>query len=255
MAIHKATFRFYEELNDVLPPPKRKNVISYEFSVAPSVKDAIEAIGVPHTEIDLIVVNGESVGFDYKLRDGDRVAVYPTFESMDISPVTRLRREPLRSTAFIADVHLGKLARILRLLGLDTAFNPAFSPAEVKRVAGKEQRIILTRSRSLLRSADVTHGYLVRSADPLEQAREVLDRFDLRRDLKPFTRCTACNGMLCSVPMDEIRHRLPRGTAARFREFRRCSGCDKVYWKGAHVRQLNALVEQFLGNGETPGFR
>ena len=115
-----ACFRFYEELNDFLSRDKHKKEFQYHFDGKPSVKDAIEAIGVPHTEVDLILVNGASVGFDYNLRHGDRVSVYPVFESFDITPVIRLRDKPLRNTAFILDVHLGKLANILRMLGFDT---------------------------------------------------------------------------------------------------------------------------------------
>jgi len=251
MATHEAGFRFYEELNDFLPPSKRKTVFPYAFSGAPSIKDAIEAIGVPHTEIDLIVVNGESVGFDYKLRDGDRVAVYPTFESIDISPVIRLRSKPLRSTAFVVDIHLGKLARLLRLLGLDTVFDPKLSPAEIRRIARLEQRIILTRSRTLLRALDVTHGYWIRSSYPMEQAREILDRLELRRSLKPFMRCMRCNGVLQSVSMDDIRERLLPNTAMHFREIQQCSHCGNVYWKGSHYYKLTVLVAQLLTETDT----
>ncbi len=254
MVRHEARFRLYEELNDFLPTSKRKTTFPYAFAGSPSVKDALEAIGVPHVEIDLIIVNGESVGFDYKLRDGDRVAVYPTFESLDISPVTRLRPKPLRSPAFVVDVHLGKLARLLRLLGLDTAFDRELSPPEIRRIARLERRIILTRSRMLLRACDVTHGYWIRSICPREQAREVLHRFDLRRNLVPFTRCMACNGVLQPVSKDKIRNRLLPATAKYFREFRQCSRCSKVYWKGSHYQKLTALVAQLLEESDSGCF-
>jgi len=246
MKIHEAGFRFYEELNDFLPPLKRKTVVTYAFSGTPSIKDAIEAIGVPHTEIDLIVVNGESVGFDYQLKNGDRVAVYPEFESLDISPVLRLRPKPLRRTAFIADVHLGKLARLLRLLGLDISFDPKLTPVEIMRIARLEHRIILTRSRALLRTRDVTHGYWLRSSDPLEQVREIVARFDLEHNLKPFTRCLKCNGVLQSVALNDIRDCLLPKTATHFREFQRCSQCSRIYWNGSHYHNLTMVVRQVL---------
>ena len=115
-------FRFYEELNDYLRPEQRKRSITREIAGTPSVKDAIEALGVPHTEIDLILVDGRSVRFDRRLRGGERVAVYPEFERFDITPIHRLRPRPLRNPRFVADVHLGTLARYLRLLGFDTLY-------------------------------------------------------------------------------------------------------------------------------------
>ncbi len=105
-------FRFYEELNDYLPPEQRKRTIAREITGTPSVKDAIESLGVPHTEIDLILVDGRSVRFDRRLRGGERIAVYPEFERFDISPLHRLRPKPLREPRFVADVHLGTLARL-----------------------------------------------------------------------------------------------------------------------------------------------
>ena len=154
----RATFRFYAELNDFLPPEKRKRDIEYEFFGTPTVKDAIEALGVPHVEVDLVIINGVPVDFSHHLRDGDRVAVYPVFESLDISGVSRLRPKPLREPRFVADVHLGKLVRILRLLGIDVIqpSNPA--DEELVRISRKEGRILLTRDRHLLKHGKLTHG-------------------------------------------------------------------------------------------------
>jgi len=123
MSESQAFFRFYAELNDLLPSRKRKE-LEHEFSFfgKNTVKDAIESFNIPHTQVDLIVVNQVSVGFDYLLNPGDRVSVYPVFETLDISPVTRLRPKPLRHPAFILDVHLGKLARLMRMAGFDTLY-------------------------------------------------------------------------------------------------------------------------------------
>ena len=139
-------FRFYEELNDFLPLARKKVSFEYAFRGSPSVKDAVEAIGVPHTEVDLVIVNGRSVGFEYQLRDGDRIAVYPTFEALDISPATRLKARPLRKLRFIADVHLGKLARLLRMMGFDTLYDRDFEDAEIVARSTGELRIILLAS-------------------------------------------------------------------------------------------------------------
>jgi len=239
----RATFRFYEELNDFLPEASKKRLIEFEFAVAPSVKDAIEALGVPHVEVDLIVVDGRSVGFDHRLSHGDRIAVYPVFESLDISPVVRLRPAPLRRAAFVADVHLRKLARLLRLLGFDVLHSNEFDDAEIVTLARDEGRTILTRDRQLLKHGAVTHGTWVRSTDPIEQAREILRCFDLREQIRPFTRCLVCNGALSPVKKQDVVNRIPPKTAAWLDEYYECSSCHKLYWRGTHADSLRRIVD------------
>ncbi len=239
-----ASFRFYEELNDFLPPAASKREITFEFRVAPSVKDAIESLGVPHVEVDLIVVNGLSVGFDHRVDDGDRIAVYPVFESLDISPIVRLRPEPLRRTAFVADVHLRKLARLLRLLGFDALHSNDLDDAEIVEIARSDRRIILTRDRQLLKHGAVTHGYWVRSTEPVEQAREVVRRFDLSGRIEPFTRCLACNGILEPVEKEAVFERIPPKTAAWLDEYYQCASCGKLYWPGTHAKRLRGTIDR-----------
>lgn len=176
---HAAEFRFYEELNEFLPMEWRKRTFSYSFQGTPSVKDTIQAIGVPHSAVDLILVDGEAVAFSHRLRGGERVAVYPVFERLDISPVSRLRPKPLRRTRFVLDAHLGKLARYLRMLGFDAAYARDWDHARIIDLAREQRRIILTRDRGVLKHSRVTHGYWVRSQRPTEQLREVLKAFDL----------------------------------------------------------------------------
>jgi uncharacterized protein with PIN domain len=248
----RATFRFYEELNDFLPAEDRKRSIPFDFDVAPTVKDAVESLGVPHVEIDLIVVNEESVGFAYRLGDGDRVAVYPVFESIDISPVIRLGPKPLRAPAFVADVHLRKLARYLRLLGLDTRHAPDLDDGEIIDLAARERRIILTRDRQLLKHGAVTHGTWIRSTEPIEQAREVVRRFDLMGQVRPFTRCPSCNGRLAPAEKEDVLERIPPRTAAWLDDYRECTSCGKLYWRGTHVGRLEELVRRILHAGELP---
>ncbi len=189
MNTHVAWFRFYEELNDFLPADKRKITFPYKLSGSPSVKDVIEAIGVPHTEVDLILINGNSVKFDHNLSHGDHISVYPVFENLDISHVTRVRPKPLRKTRFIVDVHLGRLSRLLRMLGFDTLYKNNYKNEEIITEALTQKRIILTRDPGLLKNRSITHGYLIRGTDPHEQAREVICRFDLYSQAKPFIRC------------------------------------------------------------------
>lgn len=245
-AENTAEFRFYEELNDFLPAEQRKQTLLYRFNGNPGVKDPIEVFGVPHTEVDLIIVNGESVGFDYKLQNADRVAVYPMFESLDISPIVKLRDQPLRQTAFIADVNLGKLAKLLRLLGFDTLFGNSYSDGEIVALAAEQKRIVLTRDRRLLFAKRITHGYWVRSVEPKQQLAEVVARFDLSNSVKPFYRCTVCNGLIAPVEKQQVLHLLEPKTKQYFEIFYRCVICGQIYWEGSHIDKIKKRFAQFL---------
>lgn len=242
----RAWFRFYEELNDFLPEARRYSMIERTFELSASVKDMIESFGVPHTEVDLIIVNGESVDFSYRIADGDRVSVYPVFESLDVSPVVRLRPEPLREPRFSVDANLGQLARYLRLLGFDAAYDRKASDAELADSSQSERRLLLTRDVGLLKRRSVTHGYYVRAADPRDQVIEVLGRFDLTSAVRAFTRCTVCNAELVPVDKKDVADRVPAGSLERFEEFRSCPGCDRIYWEGSHMRRASAFVAEVV---------
>ncbi|MCK4517035.1 MAG: DUF5615 family PIN-like protein, partial [Spirochaetaceae bacterium] len=211
---------------------------------APAVKDTIESCGVPHTEIDLILVDGESVGFDHHLTGGERVAVYPVFEGLDISPVTRLRERPLRRPRFLVDANLGRLARLLRLLGFDSRYDQRMDDDEIARIAAEEGLTVLTRDRGLLMRRIVTRGYFVRSQAPRIQASEVMRRFDLCEQVRTFTRCVDCNGLIRPVPKAEIQDRLPQKTRQFYDTFYQCSGCSKLFWRGAQWKNLLDLVDE-----------
>jgi uncharacterized protein with PIN domain len=241
---HEIEARFYAELNDFLPPERRQRAFRYAFHGTPSVKDTIEAIGVPHTEVDVILVDDRSAGFDYLLQGGERIAVYPVFERYDVSPLTRLRPEPLRVTRFVADVHLGALARHLRLLGFDTTWERDLADEAIVGVARDEQRIILTRDRGILKNGRVTHAYWLRSTDPLRQLEEVVRAIDLGRDIDPYTRCMECNGELQSVERAAVARSVPLQVFLVYREFRQCRRCHRVYWKGSHVKRLDKIIER-----------
>jgi hypothetical protein len=233
--------RFYAELGDLLARDRRGREFEHEYAAGGSVKDLIESLGIPHTEVDLVLVNGLSVDFAYHVGEGDRVSVYPVFEALDISPVVSLRPKPLRMTRFAADVHLGRLAGYLRLCGFDTLYRTDWGDDHLAETAVEERRILLTRDRRLLMRSIVTHGCLVRATLPRDQLREVLDRLDLRGSLEPLTRCSVCNGLVESVTKAEVAAGLPPRTAEHYGEFWRCAGCGHVYWKGAHYRSLSAL--------------
>lgn len=238
---HAAEFRFYEELSDFLPPARRRRTFVQTFRGTPAVKDVIESLGVPHTEVDLILVDGRSVRFSHRLKGQERVAVYPMFERFDIRPLHRLRPRPLRRTRFVADVHLGKLARRLRLLGFDTLYARDFTDAVLVDISARERRILLTRDVGLLKHSRVARGHWLRSTDPEEQLREVIEAFSLQRDTAPFTRCTMCNGALRKIDRAAAAGRVPPRVYARRRRFDQCAGCGRIYWRGTHFARLEAL--------------
>ena len=251
---NRYSIRFYEELNDFLPPDQRKVQFSHEFQRRASIKDMIEALGVPHTEIDLILVNGDSVDFSYIVRGGDRISVYPMFETFDILPVSRVRPRPLRVIRFVLDVHLGKLARYLRLLGFDALYRNDYDDAELANLASLERRILLTRDRDLLKRAVVTHGYFVRATDPRRQVEEIMDRLDLYQAMRPFQRCVRCNGLLAVTPKHRIVDRLLPETRRQVEDFRECDKCGQLYWEGSHAPNIRRFIDQLRARagGDAP---
>ena len=241
-----ATFRFYEELNDFLPASRRKTNFAADCAENATVKQAIEALGVPHTEIEVILVNGESVDFSRRVCDGDRISVYPMFESFDVKPILRLRRAVLRNPRFIADAHLGRLARYLRMLGFDTLYENALVDRELARISHAQRRVLLTRDRGLLMRREVTHGVLIRDDSPWDQLGQVVDRLDLRSFCSPFTRCMSCNKELEDADHSSAIESVPPAVARAQRCFRRCSACNRIYWQGSHYKRMLELVTEIV---------
>jgi uncharacterized protein with PIN domain len=246
--MHRATFRFYAELNDLLPLDRRQAAFTLQFNGRVTVKHLVESLGVPHSEIDLIIVNGNSVDFAYLVQNGDWISVYPVFESIDIGTIGRLRPQPLRQTRFILDTHLGQLATYLRLVGFDCLYRNNYEDAELAEISSEQQRILLTRDRGLLKRNLVTHGYCIRENDPRLQLLEVIRRFDLRDAIHPFQRCLRCNGRLESVDKEDIVDRLKHNTSLYFDEFHICASCDQVYWKGSHYERMRRFLDDVLNS-------
>jgi uncharacterized protein len=240
------SLRFYEELNDFLPPNKRKVCFMHSAPSDASIKDIIESLGVPHTEIDLILVNNKSVDFSYQVCEGDYISVYPVFESIDISEMIHLRPEPLRKMLFILDVHLGKLARYLRLLGFDVVYANNFSDETLANRSQTENRIVLTRDVGLLKNKKISRGYWIRQTNPDKQVAEVLQRFDLTQQIKPFSRCLECNGLLEDVKKNDIVKNLPPLTRNYYSKFMQCNQCKRIYWEGTHYQRLKKWVNKFI---------
>lgn len=241
---HSAFFRFFEELNDFLPEDHYKKCFLYEFIGNPSIKDTVEAIGVPHTEIDLILIDGESVGFNYKMCGGEHVSVYPVFESFDITPLVRLRSKPMREIKFVADVNVGELAKKLRLLGFDTLFRNDFTDKVIVDLSLKEKRVILTRDKRILKSRSVTHGYRIRNEDPNIQLKEVVGRFQLENNVRLFARCSTCNDLLHPVEKSLLHNRLPIKTLLSSNVFMECKSCKKIYWKGSNFGDIREWINE-----------
>ena len=237
--------RFYEELNCFVKAYPPKKDIPFSFTGKRSVKDLIESFGVPHTEVDLILINGESAGFDYIVADGDRISVYPVFERMDIQGLSPLREKPLRNSRFVLDVHLGKLARSLRMLGFDCIYNLSLDDPELAALSVSEQRILLTRDRGLLKRKIVTHGLYVHSDDPEEQLKEIVSRLDLYGQMQPLTRCLRCNGLLEALEgdrLEDLKPQIPPKVLIWCREFSVCSSCGRIYWEGNHYDAMRKRI-------------
>lgn len=234
--------RVFQELNDHLPPRERGRCVSVLAAPGETVKAIVENLGVPHTEIDLITADGESVSFEHQPAEGAVINVYPMFERFNISGVSRVREEPLRRPRFELDVHLGKLARLLRMCGLDAEYRPPFEDAALIDRAVRDRRILLSRDRELFKHKRLTHGYWLRSRDPWRQLEELIARLDLCPQLQPFSRCMSCNGRLEAVDKEQIAERLPPRTRRYYHEFKRCVRCDKLYWKGSHYERMLARL-------------
>ena len=249
---HRVLVRFYQELGDFLAPHRRGREFEVTVNDGTTTKALVEHCRVPHGEVDLLLVDGESVDFAHKLRDGQRVSVYPVFESFDISALTRVRPAPLRAVRFLVDANLAKLASLLRMCGLDTtdaALLPGGAEHEDARLVAaalREQRIILTRDRRLLERKAVTHGCFVRSQDPEQQLLFVLRRFDLAAAVRPFSRCMRCNEPLQPVAKADVLHRLPPMVRVEQRSFSRCPRCARLYWPGSHWQRMRRRLDTLL---------
>lgn len=239
---------FHAALKDFISPAGQNQVIVRAVDRKPSIKDVIESCNVPHTEIDLIIVNGVSVDFDYIVQNGDRVHVYP-----DYSTTTHESDRPLCHLSppipvpprFIVDVNLGRLARYMRLLGFDCLYRNDYDDQSIAEISCKTQRIVLTRDRKLLKRKIITYGYFVRTDNPKAQVRETLRRFNLYTSFAPLTRCTHCNEKLISAEKPAITHRLKPLTRQYYNKFLICSGCNRIYWRGSHSMRIERLIEAF----------
>jgi len=250
-----ATFRFHGSLNEFLPPGRRERAIEREVDGTASLKDCVEALGVPHPEADLMLVSGLPADPSYHPSPGDRIEVYGLDRPPELASLPGLIPPPPDPPRFILDGHLGRLARYLRLLGFDTLYDNDAADDELARLSADEGRILLTRDRGLLKRSIVRLGYLVRDDNPRRQLVEVVGRYGLAVTARPFSRCVRCNGDIEPVDRSEVVERLagePR-TLRYFETFGRCAGCGAIYWPGSHFDRMSRLVEEIVRDGSPIG--
>lgn len=230
-----ASFRFHGELADFLPRERRGRRFEYECARAATLKNAIEALGVPHTEVGELRLNDAPATLQRIVRDGDAVEVFPHApQSADKEAPAEKGPDPF----FLADAHLGGLARFLRMLGFDTLHDPALHDEQIRLIAREESRIVLTRDRELLKCRDIARGAYVHALRVDAQLAEVAERFGLAARARPFTLCLRCNLPLERVDKSAVAARLPEQVRAAQSEFTRCLGCGRVYWPGSHYRRM-----------------
>ena len=251
----EAYFHFYGELNDFLPRSKKQVTFTHYFKEQASIKDMIEALGVPHPEVDYIEVNGKPVDFSYIVTNGDaygnkalRINVYPVSASTSVTPTLRVGPPHLDVACFVLDIHLGKLATSLRMLGFDTLYRNDYSDEELAQISATKERILLTRDKGLLMRSLVTHGYYVRETDPKRQVVEVLRRFALFNSVNPFQRCLRCNGLLKAVDKELLAEQIPPTTRLHINEFHCCQQCGQIYWKGSHYERMQQFITKVLNS-------
>jgi uncharacterized protein with PIN domain/sulfur carrier protein ThiS len=242
-----ATFRFYAELNDFLAPGRRQRSFACPCAQAATAKHMIEALGVPHTEVALLLVNGEPAPFGRLLRSGDRVSVYPRFALLDVSALALLREPAAPIARFVADAHLGGLARMLRMAGFDTLYDNHIDDGAIEALAASEARVVLTRDRELLKRRSIVHGRYVRALRPDAQLLEVVERFGLAARAAPFTLCLHCNAPLHPVAKALVMEQLPPTVRVLHQQFSTCALCHRIYWKGSHWKRMVELLAAALG--------
>ncbi len=238
-AMLEVKIKFHGELNDFSSGKDRNKTLKIQLNEHSSVKDVIESRGVPHPEVLLILVNGKAAGFDYNVQDSDGIEVFPFTGDSDIKGLVE---NPLPEPKFVLDVHLGTLARKLRLLGFDTYYRNNLDDPEIAEIAGREERIVLTRDIGLLMRGCIKYGRWIRSQHTDKQTEEVIKRFRLSDRIKPFSICINCSGELAPAPKESVKDDVEADTYTYYDEFLRCRSCGQVYWKGSHFKKLLKTV-------------
>lgn len=242
----KVQFRIYAELNDFLRSDRRQVIFEYFYHGPVTIKESIENQGIPHSSVDLVLVNGEPVDLSYHLADNDFISVYPVFELLDISTISKIRKDTLRNVRFIVDAHLGKLAKNLRIMGFDAVYRNNYKDDEIRLIARLQHRIILTKDKGLLMARNVARGYYVRSVNSKDQTTELVRKFDLYSKINPLSRCLICNHKLLEVSARAIPPVLVDNLGKGFDIYYKCRNCRKIYWKGSHYKRMAEAILQYI---------
>ena len=249
-------FRFHGDLCDFLPANQRNRWIEYALDSAPegavAVKHPIEALGAPHPEVELILVNGVPASFAHRLQDGDEVRVYPQGCAPVVRSPVRLRPQLERPPRFLLDTHLGRLAAYLRMLGFDAAYGNDYDDEQLATLAHGDRRVLLTRDRGLLKRKIVAHGFCVRQTRPSSQLVDIIRRYALAPEANPWSRCVRCNGLLEPVDKAEILDCLEPKTKLYYDEFQRCTACAQIYWRGSHHERMRSFLADALAEAALP---
>ena len=243
---------FFAELNDLLPAHQRNTSFSYEIKKTRSVKDLVESIGVPHTEVDLIFIDDEPVDPGYLIEGGEQIRVYPVPSNLAGRSLVHRQPKALPAPRFLLDVHLGRLVTYLRMLGFDTLYQNNYDDPTLANISANEHRTLLTCDRKLLMRKQVIHGYLVRSRKPRQQILEVLARFNLFDHRTDIARCLRCNGRILSVSKQAIQAQLLPLTKKYYDKFYQCDSCKKIYWEGSHYSKIQILIERIKTAANQP---
>jgi uncharacterized protein len=243
-----AVLCFFGEIRDFLGPDNREAGVAYPVDRRAAIKDVVEALGIPHTEIGKILVDGREVDFCHLLRPGKTVQVLSHDLPIRVDRAKLLRPRPYPGPRFIVDVNVGKLARLLRILGIDAAYDHEWTDEMIAALGHKEMRVVLSRDKDLLKRSLVEHGRLIRSTRPMEQLAEVLRNFDLKGSFDLFSRCLRCNVALQHVSKEAVLHRLEPKTRQYYHRFQFCPCCERIYWRGSHhERMLEEMKELGIG--------
>jgi len=241
-----ATFRFHDSLKFFLPRKQKNQPITHTFDWKASIKDMVESMGVPHPEVELLVVNGTSVGWDYIVQPDDEIDIHPQFDAISLTDKTPLFPVYSGKPRFILDTHLGRLAAYLRMMGFDTLYRNDYPDDELAQVSHDENRILLTRDVGLLKRSLVIYGYFVRHTKPRQRILEIAQRYNLAEFAEPFKYCMKCNGNLYQVEKQVIQHQLPGNTTDYYDIFHQCEDCERIFWKGSHYRKMADIVQDVM---------
>jgi len=232
------------DLQDLLRHGPNSEPIEYPLKRRASLKDIVESLGIPHTEIGAIQADGREADFGFIPEPGQTIQVSAAAVPFDVTRPSLLRPEPLPAVRFVVDVNVGRLAALLRLTGFDAAYENKLEDGQIAALAHREKRIVLSKDRALLKRSKIVFGRLVRAVRPDDQLRETLHFFGLAGPYELFTRCLLCNRVLEPVAKTDILHRLEPKTKKYFHTFKICPACDRIYWRGSHCDAMAAKLAQ-----------